>query len=80
MSHVRFQYRHNLNLRLSELRLGAVMFLQIYTIVFAQIHIHQTSPQLLAGTCSCRAAHVLTNSLDERELVQIVASLLKSEK
>ena len=27
------------------------MFLQKYTIVFAQIDIHQTSPQLLAAPC-----------------------------
>ena len=70
------------------------MFLQIYTIVFAQIRIHQTSPQLLAvppcsagapvhqcmHRCMHRPAHVLTNSLHEQELVQFVASLLKSEK
>ena len=34
---------------LSEFALGAMMFLQTYTKVFAQICVHQTSPQLLAG-------------------------------
>ena len=69
------------------------MFLQMYTIVFAQIRIHQTSapPCSAAPYCACaepprrhqcmhRPAHVLTNSLHERELVQFVASLLNSEK
>ena len=69
------------------------MFLQMYTIVFAQIRIHQTSapPCSAAPYCACaepprrhqcmhRPAHVLTNSLHERELVQFIASLLKSEK
>ena len=63
------------------------MFLQIYTIVFAQIRIHQTSapPCSAAPYCACaepprghqcmhRPPHVLTNSLHERELVQFIAS------
>ena len=49
------------------------MFLQIYTIVFSQICIHQTSAPRRAGA----GAHELFH---ERELVQFVASLLNSEK
>ena len=41
--------QQNMKLRLSEFGLGALMFLQICTIVCAQICIHQTSPQVLAA-------------------------------
>ena len=58
---------------LSEFWLRAVMFLQIYTIVCAEIRIHQTSAWTGPRMCC-------TNSLHERKLVQFTASRLKSEK
>ena len=50
------------------------MFLQIYTIVFAQIRIHQTSAPRRAG------AHAHKLVIHERELVHFVWSLLNSKK
>ena len=58
---------------LSEFWLRAVMFLQIYTIVCAEIRIHQTSAWTGPRTCC-------TSSLHERKLVQFTVSRLKSDK
>ena len=50
------------------------MFLKIYTIVFAQIRIRQTSPQLLAAprrhAAPRQPAHMLTNLSHAREVVR----------
>ena len=67
MSHVTCQTlgetQQNLNLRPSELGLGAVMFLHIYTIVFAQVRSSAASCHAApAGTCS-QTRHMNLSSL-----------------
>ena len=56
------------------------MFLQIYTIVFAQICISAASCTGPRMRRNAGGAYLLTNLSHRQELVQFVASLLKSDK